>query len=218
MSHWATSSDSFPRGAERGGRGLPSAVLCAVALLAGLVAPAPVPATVFLTVDEALELAFPGCRVERKTVYLTDEQVARARELAGGGVESALVHPYVARCEGGEEGGVAYFDNHRVRTLPQTLMVVVGPDDEVARIEILAFREPPDYIPRGAWYDQFTGRELGPELALKRGIRGVTGATLTARATTEAVRRVLALHRVVRSAGVLATQRPSKESSQGGTP
>lgn len=211
-----TSSDSSLRRARRGGRGLLSAILCALVLLAASAVPGS--ARVFLTVDEALELAFPGCRVERKTVYLTDEQVARARELAGGGVESALVHPYVARCEGGEGGGVAYFDNHRVRTLPETLMVVVGPDDEVARIEVLAFREPPDYIPRDAWYDQFTGRELDPELALKRGIRGVTGATLTARATTEAVRRVLALHRVVRSAGVLAAETEPKGDAPGGTP
>lgn len=186
----------------------PGLGLVMVATLAGALWSLPVPATVFLTVDEALELAFPGCRVERKTVYLTDEQVARARELAGGGVESALVHPYVARCEAGGEG-VAYFDSHRVRTLPETLMVVVGPGGEVARVEVLAFKEPPDYIPREAWYQQFEGRELDPELALKRGIRGVTGATLTARATTEAVRRVLALHRVVQSAGVLAPERSS---------
>lgn len=192
-----------------------SCALCA--LLTVLAAPAPASARVFLTVDEALELAFPGCRVERTTVYLTEEQLARARKLADGEVKSALVHPYVARCEGGE-GGVAYFDSHRVRTLPETLMVVVGPEDEVARVEVLAFKEPPDYIPRDAWYDQFTGRELSPELELKRGIRGVTGATLTARATTDAVRRVLAVHRVVRSAGALASDGETETEAAGGRP
>jgi hypothetical protein len=165
-------------------------------------------ARVLLTVDEALELAFPGCRVERTTVYLTEEQLARARELAGGEVESALVRPYVARCVRGAPGGVAYFDTHRVRTLPETLMVVVGADGEVDRIEVLAFREPPDYLPREAWYEQFAGRGLDPELELKRGIRGVTGATLTARATTGAVRRVLALDRVIRDAGALEARSP----------
>ncbi|HSL83714.1 MAG TPA: FMN-binding protein [Thermoanaerobaculia bacterium] len=182
------------------------------ALAACLMLPAPAPAQVFLTVDEALALAFPDCRVERTTVYLTEEQLARARRLAGGAVESALVHPYVARCPDGEDGGVAYFDSHRVRTLPETLMVVVGPEDEVARIEVLSFKEPPDYIPRQAWYDQFLGRELDAELELKRGIRSVTGATLTARATTDAVRRVLAVHRVVRTAGALDRGTPEAEA------
>lgn len=189
MWRWVTSSDR--------------AALGAAVLLLGIAAPVPASARVLLTVDEALELAFPGCRVERTTVYLTEAQLARARQLADGEVKSALVHPYVARCRDGEGGGVAYFDSHRVRTLPETLMVVVGPDGEVARIEVLAFKEPPDYLPREAWYDQFTGRELGPELELKRGIRAVTGATLTARATTDAVRRVLAVHQVVHAAGAL---------------
>ena len=44
---------------------------------------------------------------------------------------------------------------------------------------------------------QYDGEKLDDDLSLKRDIRPVTGATLTARATTEAVRRVLAIHRVV---------------------
>ena len=40
---------------------------------------------------------------------------------------------------------------------------------------------------------------MNDELSMKRGIRAVTGATLTARATTDAARRVLALHHVLTS-------------------
>jgi hypothetical protein len=180
-----------------GGRRLPAlaaAVLGGLLLVVGVAPPAS--ARVFLTVDEALETAFPGCTVERGTVFLTDEQVARASELAGEAIESALVHPYRAVCEG-KPAGTAYFDTHRVRTLPETLMVVVDLRGAVVRIEILSFKEPPEYIPREIWYDQFTGEPLGPELELKRTIRQVTGATLTARATTDAVRRVLATHQVI---------------------
>jgi hypothetical protein len=186
---------------------VPPCVLAVLLSACLLGASAPAGARVFLTVEEALELAFPGCQVSRETVYLTEGQVTRVGELAGEEPESALAHPYVARCRGEKgreaDGSVAYFDTHRVRTLPETLMVVVGPDGEVARIEILAFKEPPDYIPRDAWYEQFSGRELGPDLELKRAIRPVTGATLTARATTDAVRRVLALHEVLRDDGAL---------------
>lgn len=171
-------------------------------------------ATVFLTVDEALELAFPGCRVERETLYLTEEQLTEARERAEEALESALVHPYVGWCDG-RVAGVAYFDSHRVRTLPETLMVVVSPEGEVERIEILAFREPPDYIPRDTWYEQFDGRGLDSDLELKRGIQPVTGATLTARATTDAVRRILALHHVVRAESLLDLTRPPEDREAG---
>jgi hypothetical protein len=168
------------------------------ALLVLSLAAAPAAAKVFLTVDEALKLAFPDCKVERKTGYLTAGQVRRARELSGVEVPSALVTYYVAR-RGGQPAGTAYFDTHRVRTLPETLMVVVDPQGRVARVEVIAFREPQDYLPRGAWYEQFRGRGLDRELRVKQGVHPVTGATLTVRATTDAVRRVLALHQVIGS-------------------
>ena len=157
-------------------------------------------AKVFVTMDEALARAFPGCQIEPRTVYLEPPQLVRARELAGVEIESRMVRPYVARCDG-KVAGAAYFDSHRVRTEPETLMVVVNADGTLRRVELLAFREPADYIPRDAFYDQFEHRALDGELALKRGIRGVTGATLTARATTDAVRRVLALDRAIAGQG-----------------
>lgn len=150
----------------------------------------------FVSVDEALKLAFPGCEVARRAAFLTPEQVRRARDLAGVEVPSALVNVYTAT-RSGQPAGTAYFDTHRVRTLPETLMIVVDPQGKVGRIEVLSFREPEEYMPRGAWYRQFLGKGLDADLQIKRGIHPVTGATLTARATTDAVRRVLALHRVL---------------------
>lgn len=182
MWHWVTSS-------SRPG------VLAAVALLAAVLA-WPAAGKVFLTVDEALALVYPDCRVERGTVYLTEVQRAEAERRAGEEVPSAVVHPYRATCDGAP-GGTAYFDVHRVRTLEETLMIALDAAGKVMRVEVLAFREPEEYLPRELWYEQFEGRDLGPELQVKRAIHGVTGATLTARATTEAVRRALALHAVL---------------------
>jgi hypothetical protein len=195
---WATSSREG-RGSRPGRRARP---LARLGLRLGRAGgdTAPPAARVFLTVDEALKLAFPGCRVERRTAFLTPEQLARARKLAGVEIPGALLAYYVATRDG-RPAGTAYFDTHRVRTLPETVMVVVDPTSQVTRIEVLSFREPEDYLPRGAWYGQFTGRKLDPELDLKRGIHPVTGATLTARATTAAVRRVLALHQVLARPG-----------------
>ncbi len=175
-------------------------ILCVgLAALAAMVA-GPVAAKVFLTVDEALHLAFRDCSVERHTVFLTAGQRARAQQLAGREIKSGLVNPYHATC-GGKDAGTAYFDAHVVRTLPETLMVVVDPQGKVSRVEVLSFAEPEDYLPPGRWYGQFVGNGLSDELALGHRIRGVTGASLTARATTDAVRRVLAIHQVLHDAG-----------------
>jgi electron transport complex protein RnfG len=151
---------------------------------------------VYARLDEALELAFPGCELERGTTYLTKEQVGLVKKLAGSKPASAIAHPYVARKDG-RIVGTAYVETHRVRTLRESILIIVDPEQRVKRIEVLAFGEPEEYLARGAWYGQFVGRRLDDELRLKRGIRGITGATLTARATTDAVRRVLAVHQVL---------------------
>ena len=151
-----------------------------------------------LTVDEALALAFPECKIERQTVYLTAEQLEKAEKLAGEEIDKKIVRPYVALREG-KLVGTAYFDAHKVRTKRETVMFALNGEGRITRIELLAFAEPADYIPRSKWYAQFVGRKLDDELRLKRGIRGVTGATLTARATTSAARRVLAMHAAVQS-------------------
>jgi hypothetical protein len=184
MSSWATSSRF-------------ALVLALCALTA--VSARPAAAKVFLSVDEALKVAFPGGQVERRTAYLTPAQVQKVKDLAGVEVPSALVSYYTA-VRGGQPAGTAYFDTHKVRTLPETLMVVVDPQGKVARIEVISFREPEEYMPRGPWYQQLVGKRLDSELQIKRGVRPVTGATLTARATTDAVRRVLAEHQVITGA------------------
>jgi len=153
--------------------------------------------TVLITVEEALKLVFPDANTTRQTLFLSDEQRARAEKVSGAEISSSLATRYVAHDEQGEILGWAYLDTHRVRTLPETLMIVLDPDGTVRRVEVVTFREPLEYMPREAWYEQYQGQELDDDLALKRDIRPVTGATLTARATTEAVRRILALHAIV---------------------
>lgn len=152
-------------------------------------------AQVRLTQSEALRLAFPEpARVERRTAFLTDAQVQRARELAGpdASIVERVVTYYVGKRDE-EVLGVAYFDAHTVRTLPEVLMFVVTPDARIERIEVLRFLEPPEYMAPSGWLDQFEGRE-GADLSAKGAIVNVTGATLTSRAVTEAARRILALH------------------------
>lgn len=179
-------------------------LLSALLLLMGVGAGSPAPAVAqSLTQEEALALAFPGAQtVERRTAYLDAAQVARAGALAGDGVEieSGVVTYYVALSEG-RLLGVAYFDPHRVRTLPEVLMFVVDPTGRIRRTEVVRFQEPAEYRAPDGWLGQFEGRVLDDALSLKGEIRNITGATLTANAATRAARRILALHAVIAPVG-----------------
>jgi hypothetical protein len=155
---------------------------------------------VYLTVDEALKLAFPGAEVARKTAFLTPAQQEEARRLSGEEKPPGGLATWYVATKGGAEVGRAYFDTHVVRTQTETVMVVVAPDGAIARVEVLAFAEPDEYLPRSKWYGEFQGRKLDGGLAVKRAIPPVAGATLTARATTAAARRALALDRVLQGA------------------
>lgn len=185
----ATSSDS-PGRRRRTGR--LAAVAGVVLVLAA--PPAPAAAQVLLTQDEALRLAFPEpAEIERRTAYLDEVQLARIEEETGIELESTVVTYYVGRTAEGPLGA-AYFDVHRVRTLPEVLMIVVDPEGRVERIEVLRFAEPPEYLAPDGWLERFEGRALAGDLAEKNAVAGMSGATLSSRAVTGAVRRALALH------------------------
>jgi hypothetical protein len=150
-------------------------------------------ARVLLTQEQALATAFPASvHVTRQKFFLTPEQLAAARSESGVDFDDRMIVRYA-----GSDGRVAYFDTHRVRTEPETVMVVVNADGSVDRVEILAFNEPTDYFPKRRWLDQVLHRKLDGELALNRGVRPISGASLTGRALVNATRKVLALHHVL---------------------
>jgi len=151
---------------------------------------------VLLTPEEALELAFPGCTLEKRTEYLDKAELKRAQALAKLELDVRVVRPYVATKDG-KLVGTAYFDTHEVRTKNEVLMLVVGPDERLKRVEVLSFAEPVEYLPKPAFYAQLAGKKLGDELTVGRDVRGIAGATLSANAATGAARRTLALHRVL---------------------
>jgi len=167
--------------------------LLAVAVLAGaaLLGAAPARARVLLSQKDALAAAFPGAAPERRTAFLTDAQAKAVEEAARAKLESKVWTYYVAGST------TAYFESHLVRTMNETIMVVVGADGKVAFVEVLSFAEPDDYIASKRWLAQLPGRKLDDDLALRRGLRNITGASLTAEAVSRSVRRVLAVHRVL---------------------
>ena len=98
---------------------------------------------IFLTQQQALELAFGAeARVVSLTHWLTEAQSLRAAELAGSASVASIVQSHAATDAAGKLLGTAYFDTRTVRSHPQCLMVVVGPDGRALRVAVLSFDNP----------------------------------------------------------------------------
>jgi hypothetical protein len=172
---------------------LAAAALVQAAPLAGA---ARTHARVLVTQKDALRIAFGPAAPERRTAFLTDAQAKAVEDAAQAKLESKVWTYYVSGST------TAYFESHPVRTMNETIMVVVGSDDRVRFVEILSFAEPPDFLAPKRWLDQFLEKPLSEDLALRRGLRNIAGATLTAEAVSRGVRRALAVHRVLKAAPV----------------
>ena len=149
-----------------------------------------------ITREEALASVFPGSEISSKRVFLTRDQQETAADIGSVDVESKLVARYVATKDG-RVIGRAYVDTHVVRTKRESLLISLEADGALRRIDVTAFQEPPEFIPSERWLAQYDGRLLDDDLALRRAIRPVAGATLTALAANAAVRRIMAIDRVL---------------------
>jgi hypothetical protein len=150
-----------------------------------------------MTQTQALALAFPAARVERLSFVLSPGEKADVERRARTRLGSSVVAAYVG-WRGDTLAGTAFFDGRIVRTMPGVFMVVVAPDSSVARVDVLAFHEPTDYLPPARWLGRLASRRLEPQRQREGGVEGgitrLAGATLSARAVTESTRLALALY------------------------
>ena len=153
-----------------------------------------------LTREKALEAVYPGAAIRAEQIFLTPSQQKQVLQTADTDVPTAQYARYVATREG-KIIGYAYIDTHTVRTKRESLLVSLDANGGVLRVDVTAFLEPSEYRPPEAWLRQYRDKALSDDLAVNRAIRPIAGATLTARAVNDAVRRVLAIDQILRTGG-----------------
>lgn len=152
-------------------------------------------AKIYYSKQEAMELAFGrDAQVELMPLFLTEGQRQEIERMARVKLESSLYTFYVGKQRGGIVGYAA-IETHTVRTKPEILLIVLNSDGTLKRIETLAFHEPPEYQPPSRWFAQLFGVSMG-QLTLNGEVEGIAGATLSARAALDSVRKVLAIYQV----------------------
>lgn len=168
--------------------------LCRVALAAlAMTAAFSVSGEDYLTRDDFLRLAFGDAAPEMQTLWLTDETRAAARE-AVGWAPAALRLRY---WRSGEQ--TAWILEDIGKEKPITLGIAVA-GERIVRVDVLAFRESRGWEIRYPFFtDQFAGISLAEDGYLSEHIDGITGATLSVRATERMARLALWLDARARS-------------------
>ncbi len=151
---------------------------------------------VFMKRDEALEQAFPGAdRIDKREIFLTEKQAREIESLSRSGLSTRLYIVYEG-FKGNTSLGYAIIDTHELRTKTETVMFVINPDGTLRQAEILAFFEPPEYMPGNNWIELFYGKSIRDSLKPGKDIPNITGATITSTSLAQTIRQVLAIVRV----------------------
>jgi len=154
-------------------------------------------AAVFKLPMEAVKEVFPEAReVEIKNIILTPEEVLKIEKISKLKINDRLVSFYLGK-KGGDVLGFAVIDTHIVRTQPETFLLIMDKRGEVKHVEVIAFYEPLEYLLPQKWLNLLIGKGLNDKLRVKVDLPHVTGATMSARAIIEAVRKNLAIYQVV---------------------
>jgi len=161
--------------------------------LASLAIVAPAHATVYLTVEQAQQLLFPGAEFVADNRTITPEQEREIERASGVSVRNRTLNLWRV-----STGGWFIVDQVIGRHDNIPYAIGLDADGAVRGIEILEYRESyGGQIREPLWRAQFIGKRNGAPLALKRDIQNISGATLSCRHIADGVKRLLATHAFV---------------------
>lgn len=159
---------------------------------AALVIASPVHAKVYLSVEQAQQLMFPGASFAPQFLTLTDPQVKAIEGTSNTNVLNRDLKIWKV-----STGGWFIVDEVVGKHEFIPIALALDASGAVKDIEILEYREAYGSDVRNPqWRAQFTGKRNGAKLTLTDDIQNISGATLSSKHITDGVRRLLATYAV----------------------
>jgi len=162
--------------------------VASLAILAG-----PAYSKVYLSVEQAQAILFPGATMKPAFQTLTRDQAKAIEKRSGVDVRSNNVKIWRASTGG-------YFIADEVVGKHEFIPFALALDEQgnVKGVEVLEYREAyGGQIRDPQWRKQFVGKKPGERLRLGKDIQNVSGATLSCRHITDGVTRLLATYEVL---------------------
>lgn len=152
---------------------------------------APAQALVYMTVDQAQQLMFPGQTLTALPLVLSAADIAAVERDSGVKVYAGAVRAWKA------DDGYLFVDAVIGKHDLITYAVALNRDGKVRQTEILEYREAYGGEVRNShWRAQFNGRQHGDPITIGRDIQNISGATLSCEHVTDGIRRLLAIYAV----------------------
>jgi Na+-translocating ferredoxin:NAD+ oxidoreductase RnfG subunit len=146
--------------------------------------------------EQVLKEEFVDAVISKKNILLNKSQVKKIQNLSKSKLHSSIITTYLVQKDGKVLAyGIIHI--HKVRTKKETVLFILSPDCKIQDIEIIAFYEPPEYMPNKKWLETFKGKSSKDELRLKRDVPNITGATLSSKAITLSSKQVISICEVV---------------------
>jgi len=134
--------------------------------------------------------------VEPKQIILTKEQFSQVQSKAKAAVRTKVYRYYDIK-SAAKSLGYAVLISREVRSKKATVLYAFDNSGTLKFTEIMAFGEPPEYIPGKTWMSQLQNRDASTTLTVGKDIPTISGSTLSAQSITEGARIARAIYEIV---------------------
>ena len=148
---------------------------------------------VYATPRQVMKQWFPKAEIRSEQIHLTPEQKKMAYRLLGRRFKGSKYWIYIGYQD---QRPVAYGVVVHVigKELPITFLVVVDGEGRVLGVDVLVFREDREYSVRKKMFlRQFQNKTIRDPLRIGKDVDALSGATLSSKAASYAVRKALAI-------------------------
>lgn len=133
--------------------------------------------------------------VDAKQLVLTKVQYNKIKKRAKAAVRTKIYRYYDIK-SGSKIIGYGVLITRKVRTKKATVLYAFDLSGKLIFSEIVAFGEPPEYIPNQHWMSQFVNKTSSTKLTMGKDIPTISGSTLSARTISDGARIARAIYEV----------------------
>lgn len=149
------------------------------------------------SVDEVIKSSFTGVStIEPKQIILTKKQFSQVQSRAKAAVRTKIYRYYDIKSKT-QRLGYAVLISRKVRAKNATVLYAFDNCGTLKFTEIMAFGEPPEYMPNKTWMSQLQDKDTSSTLTVGKDIPTISGSTLSARSITEGARVARAIYEIV---------------------